>query len=69
MYSYQNLLRPTAMGTALGGAVGAGAGWMGALGPMTMAVGGATMALPAVVTGAALGGLMGLAYGMGQRRC
>lgn len=68
MYSYQNLMRPTAMGTVLGGLGGAGAGWMGALGPMAMAVGGGTLALPAFVTGAALGGLMGLAYGMGQRR-
>ncbi|HLO04803.1 MAG TPA: hypothetical protein VK191_16980 [Symbiobacteriaceae bacterium] len=68
MYSYQNLLRPTAMGTAIGGCCGAGAGWMGALGPMSMAVGGATLALPAFVTGAALGGLLGLAYGMGRRQ-
>lgn len=68
MYGYQNLVRPTAMGAVIGGLGGAGAGWMGALGPMTMMLGGATVALPAFATGAALGGLMGLAYGMGQRR-
>lgn len=68
MQKYQSLFRPTATGAGIGGLLGAGAGWMGALGPMSMAVGGATLALPAVATGAALGGLMGLAYGMGQRR-
>lgn len=64
----KDLVRPTAMGAVIGGLGGAGAGWMGALGPMAMTVGGATLALPAFATGAALGGLMGLAYGMGQRR-
>lgn len=69
MYGSQNLLRPTAWGTALGAGAGAGAGWMGALGPMSMMLAGAPLIVPAFVTGAALGGLMGLAYGMGQRRC
>jgi hypothetical protein len=69
MYGQQNLLRPTAWGTGIGAGVGAGAGWMGALGPMSMMVAGAPVIVPAFVAGAALGGLMGFAYGLGGRRC
>lgn len=60
----QDWLKTTAIGAGLGaaGAVGATATGLGMLG---MTVAGA--ALPPVAAGAVVGGLVGLAYGMGKR--
>jgi hypothetical protein len=56
------------MGAIVGGAVGAGAGWTGTVGSLGLAVAGSTVALPVLATGAVLGGMLGLAYGMGQKK-
>jgi hypothetical protein len=56
------------MGAVGGGAVGAMAGWTGTVGSLGLAVAGSTVALPAFATGALLGGMLGLAYGMGQKK-
>lgn len=56
--------------TAVGAGVGAAGGWgVGAtLGGVAVAVTGTAVALPVVAAGAVMGGLLGLAYGMGRHR-
>ncbi|HYF79162.1 MAG TPA: hypothetical protein VD973_18705 [Symbiobacteriaceae bacterium] len=56
--------------TAVGAGVGAAGGWgvSATLGGVTVAVTGTAMALPVVAAGAVMGGLLGLAYGMGRNR-
>lgn len=58
------LVRTTAVGAGVGAA--GGIGLQVAMG-VGLAVTGTALALPAVAAGAVLGGLMGLAYGMGGR--
>ena len=61
----RDVVKSTAWGTGLGAAGGWGV--TTTLGGVTVAVTGTAMALPVVAAGAVLGGLMGLAYGMGRR--
>lgn len=55
--------------TAWGAGMGAAGGWgvTATLGGVTVAVAGTAMAMPVVAAGAVLGGLVGLAYGMGRK--
>ncbi|HYF94200.1 MAG TPA: hypothetical protein VD969_18435 [Symbiobacteriaceae bacterium] len=62
---HRDVLKTTAVGTGLGAAGGWGV--TATLGGVTVAVTGTAMAMPVVAAGAVLGGLMGLAYGMGRR--
>ncbi|HYG58479.1 MAG TPA: hypothetical protein VD902_10510 [Symbiobacteriaceae bacterium] len=59
---------PVVKTTAMGAGVGAAGGWgLSATMGVGLAITGTAVAMPAVVAGAALGGLLGLAYGLGRR--
>lgn len=64
MHMNGNLVRTTAVGAGVGAA--GGLGLQAAMG-VGLAVTGTAIALPAVAAGAVLGGLVGMAYGMGRQ--
>lgn len=67
----QNMIQnPVVRNTAMGAGVGAAGGWgvTATMGGVGLAITGTAVAMPAVAAGAMIGGLLGLAYGLGNQR-